>query len=118
VIFVLSAMQTISSLALTVISTLQYIMALTHAANRSHERRKRPQRRDTSESVTSLSSSMEDRIETPAEVISDGMTDEDILLPSLKLVGDLIQAGDRLPTSASLLLLRFSGRLCQPWFEK
>ncbi|CEL57563.1 hypothetical protein RSOLAG1IB_02305 [Rhizoctonia solani AG-1 IB] len=118
VIFVLSAMQTISSLALTVISTLQYIMALTHAANRSHERRKRLQRRDTSESVTSLSSSMEDRIETPAEVISDGMTDGDILLPSLKLVGDLIQAGDRLPTSASLLLLRFSGRLCQPWFEK
>ncbi|CAE6429657.1 unnamed protein product [Rhizoctonia solani] len=118
VIFVLSAMQTISSLALTIISTFQYIVALTHAANRRHERRKRPQRRDTSDSIMSLASSMEDKIETPAEVITDDMANKDILSPSLKLVGDLIQAEDRLPISASLLLLRLSGRLCQPWFEK
>ncbi|KAF8679960.1 Proteasome subunit A N-terminal signature Add an annotation, partial [Rhizoctonia solani] len=118
VIFVLSAMQTISSLALTVISTFQYIMTLTHAANRSHERRKRPQRKDTSESIMSLSSSLEGKIETPTEIIPEDMANEDILLPSLKLVGDLIQVEDRLPINTVLLLLRLSSRLCQPWLEK
>ncbi|KAG8689523.1 Proteasome subunit alpha type-2 [Ceratobasidium sp. 423] len=118
VIFVLSAMQTISSLALSIISTFQYIVALTHAANRAYERRKSSQRRNTGESITSLSSSVEGDIGTTVEVIPETGASDDILEPSLKLVGNLIQADNRLPITASLLLLRLSSRMCQPWSEK
>ncbi|QRW18988.1 20S proteasome subunit [Rhizoctonia solani] len=79
---------------------------------------KATQRKDTSESIMSLSSSLEGKIETPTEIIPEDMANEDILLPSLKLVGDLIQVEDRLPINTVLLLLRLSSRLCQPWLEK
>ncbi|CAE6518191.1 unnamed protein product [Rhizoctonia solani] len=118
VIFVLSAMQTISSLALSIISAFQYIVALTHAANRAYDRRKLPQRRNTAESITSLSSSIEGNIDTTVEVTPGTGVSDDILAPSLKLVGNLIQANNRLPMTASLLLLQICSRLCQPWFEK
>ncbi|CUA77459.1 hypothetical protein RSOLAG22IIIB_02473 [Rhizoctonia solani] len=118
VIFVLSAMQTISSLALTIISTFQYLVALTHAANRAYERRKSTQRKSISESVTSLSSSIEGGTDTALEATSGPEASEDILAPSLKLAGNLVQADSRLPITATLLLLRLSSRLCQPWFER
>ncbi|CAE6454197.1 unnamed protein product [Rhizoctonia solani] len=118
VIFVLSAMQTISSLALSIISTFQHLVALTHAANRACERRKSPQRRNTSDSITSLSSSIEGNTDTTVEVISEPEANEDILAPSLKLVGNLIQAENRLPVTASLLLVRLSSQLFQPWLER
>ncbi|KAJ1311602.1 hypothetical protein OPQ81_010079 [Rhizoctonia solani] len=118
VIFVLSAMQTISSLALSIISTFQYVVTLTQTANRAFERRKSPQRRNTSESIMSLSSSMEGNIDATVEVSMKTEAGEDVLAPSLRLFGNLIQADNRLPVNAGLLLLRLSARMCQPWFER
>ncbi|KAH7345152.1 PXA domain-containing protein [Rhizoctonia solani] len=118
VIFVLSAMQTISSLALSIISTFQHLVALTHAANRAYERQKPPQRRNTSDSITSLSSSIDGNTDTTAEVSLESEANEDILVPSLKLAGNLIQAENRLPITASLLLLRLLSQLFQPWLER
>lgn len=122
VIFVLSAMQTISSLALAIISTFQYVVALTQASNRAFEQRIRSKSKDISSSRSSRIRTLSDGEDSPRApspvAIPDVDAREDILAPSLKLVGNLIQADNRLPTTSSLFLLRLAGRLCQPWLER
>jgi hypothetical protein len=114
-------MQTISSLALAIISTFQYVVALTQAANRAFERRirskgststSRPSRTPSTSSSEDNSTSLLPGTGFEAEA------HEDTLAPSLKLISNLIQADSRLPTTASLFLLRLVSRLCQPWLER
>lgn len=121
VIFVFSAMQTISGVALAIISTFQYIVGLTHAANRSHEHRTRLKEKPVvvSESSHRRSiSDIEDLVAEPPAVKPDTGTHEDILAPFLKLVDSLLQAETRLPASAILFLLRLASKVGQPWLER
>ncbi|EUC53856.1 20S proteasome subunit alpha 2 [Rhizoctonia solani AG-3 Rhs1AP] len=135
VIFVLSAMQTISSLALSIISTFQYLVALTHAANRAYERRKSRQRRNTSDlglrsmclSIASevvlihvfrsrLIPFMLSRMISPASLTVAIQTGKRALFPNDGWPGPAPAE----PTIEEQLLLREQlesrlGELCQPW---
>ncbi|KAF8604991.1 hypothetical protein BDV93DRAFT_521881 [Ceratobasidium sp. AG-I] len=121
VIFVLSAMQTISGVALAVISTFQYIVGLTHAANRSHESHVPLKEKPASISEFSHRrsiSDIEDLIIEPPVPNPDTSTHEDRLAPSLQLIDSFLQAKNRLPASALLFLLRLASKVGQPWLNR
>jgi hypothetical protein len=113
-------MQTISGLALAIISTFQYVVALTQAANRSHEHRTRLNGKQVISITPSHTVSISDGEESiaPSSPTMDTDAHEDILGPSLKLVDSLLQAESRLPTSAIMFLLRLANKIGQPWLER
>ncbi|KAG8767718.1 hypothetical protein FRC12_006074 [Ceratobasidium sp. 428] len=121
VIFVLSAMQTISGLALVVISSFQSAVTLTQAANRSHDTRTRPATKSSTAADVSHRRSMsdgEDSVIVPLVPTMDVDAHQDILAPSLKLIDSLLQTESRLPASSVILLLRLADKLGQPWLER
>ncbi|KAG9100830.1 hypothetical protein FS749_012549 [Ceratobasidium sp. UAMH 11750] len=120
VIFVLSAMQTVSGLALAIISAFQSVVTLTQTANRLHERQTRPTTKSSTLADISHKrsiSDVKDSVTTPTPPIY-ADTPQDILAPSLKLVDSLLQAETRLPASSVIFLLRLADKLGQPWLER
>ncbi|KAG9128231.1 Proteasome subunit alpha type-2 [Ceratobasidium sp. 392] len=121
VIFALSAMQTISGLALAVISTFQSVVTVTQAAHRSQDSRSRSSvKTPTIPNIShrrSLSDG-EDSVVIPLTSAVDTDTHQDILAPSLKLIGGLLQAESRLSASSIILLLRLADKIGQPWLER